>query len=111
MSTPTPEIAAQADRSETVLHTRTPATGALLGSVSLTAPGEVEATVGAVRKVQPLWALLRVQDRARYMRRVAQAIIDEFDELVELLGHEQGRPRAEVASMELLPAIDALIWI
>ena len=33
------------------------------------------------RKVQPLWALLRVQDRARYMRRVAQAVIDEFDEL------------------------------
>ena len=67
--------------------------------------------VEAARKVQPLWALLRVQDRARYMRRVAQAVIDEFDELLELLGREQGRPRAEVASMELLPAIDALIWI
>jgi acyl-CoA reductase-like NAD-dependent aldehyde dehydrogenase len=111
MSTPTPETPARADRLETVLHTRNPATGALLGSVSLTAPAEVDETVAAVRKVQPLWALLRVQDRARYMRRVAQAIIDEFDELVELLGREQGRPRAEVASMELLPAVDALIWI
>ncbi len=67
--------------------------------------------VGAVRRVQPLWALLRVEDRARYMRRVAQAIIDEFDELLELLGREQGRPRAEVATLELLAAIDALIWI
>ncbi len=35
----------------------------------------------AVAKVQPLWALLRVQDRARYMRRMAQAVIDDFDEL------------------------------
>ena len=34
-----------------------------------------------VAKVQPLWALLRVKDRARYMRRMAQAVIDDFDEL------------------------------
>jgi acyl-CoA reductase-like NAD-dependent aldehyde dehydrogenase len=93
------------------LHSRNPATGAILGEVAATPPAEVERVVGAARKVQPLWALLRVEDRARYMRRVAQAIIDEFDELTRLIGREQGRPRAEVASTELLAAIDALIWI
>jgi acyl-CoA reductase-like NAD-dependent aldehyde dehydrogenase len=93
------------------LQSRNPATGAVLGSVEATPPEGVEEVVEAVRRVQPLWALLRVEDRARYMRRVAQAIIDEFDELLELLGREQGRPRAEVATLELLPAIDALIWI
>ncbi len=93
------------------LRARNPATGAILGSVQATAPEQVEQVVGAARKVQPLWALLRVEDRARYMRRVAQAIIDEFDELARLIGREQGRPRAEVASTELLAAIDALIWI
>ncbi len=67
--------------------------------------------VAAVAKVQPLWALLRVQDRARYMRRMAQAVIDDFDELRETLAREQGRPRAEIAALELLAAIDALIWI
>ena len=93
------------------LRARNPATGAILGSVQTTAPEQVEHVVDAARKVQPLWALLRVEDRARYMRRVAQAIIDEFDELARLIGREQGRPRAEVASTELLAAIDALIWI
>jgi acyl-CoA reductase-like NAD-dependent aldehyde dehydrogenase len=93
------------------LRARNPATGAILGEVAATPPAEVERVVAAARKVQPLWALLRVADRARYMRRVAQAIIDEFDELARLIGREQGRPRAEVASTELLPAIDALIWI
>src|ERR1700722_414442 len=95
----------------TELEARNPATGALLGRVIATAPADVERVVAEARKVQPLWALLRVQDRARYMRRVAQAVIDEFDELLETIGREQGRPRAEVASMELLPAIDALKWI
>jgi acyl-CoA reductase-like NAD-dependent aldehyde dehydrogenase len=88
-----------------------PATGVLLGEVAATAPAEIDQVIAEVAKVQPLWALLRVEDRARYMRRVAQAIIDELDGLAELLGREQGRPRAEVMTLELLPAIDALIWI
>jgi succinate-semialdehyde dehydrogenase/glutarate-semialdehyde dehydrogenase len=103
-----PQAAAAAP---TEFQARNPATGAALGGVTTTAPGEVERVVQEARKVQPLWALLRVSDRARYMRRVAQAVIDEFDELVEAIAREQGRPRAEVASMELLAAIDALIWI
>jgi acyl-CoA reductase-like NAD-dependent aldehyde dehydrogenase len=93
------------------LHSRDPATGAPLGTVAATPLEEVQALVAGARKVQPLWALLRMADRARYMRRVAQAIIDEFDELARSIGREQGRTRAEVATMELLPAIDALIWI
>jgi acyl-CoA reductase-like NAD-dependent aldehyde dehydrogenase len=93
------------------LHARDPATGAPLGSVAATAPQQVEEVVAAVAKVQPLWALLRVKDRARYMRRMAQSVIDDFDELQEALAREQGRPRAEIATLELLAAIDALIWI
>jgi succinate-semialdehyde dehydrogenase/glutarate-semialdehyde dehydrogenase len=88
-----------------------PATGAVLGSVALSAPEAIDGVVAAVAKVQPLWALLRVKDRARYMGRMAQAVIDDFDELAELLAREQGRPRAEVAALELLAAIDALKWI
>jgi|HubBroStandDraft_2_1064218.scaffolds.fasta_scaffold00261_5 acyl-CoA reductase-like NAD-dependent aldehyde dehydrogenase len=88
-----------------------PATGAVLGNVAVTAPEHVEAVVAAVAKVQPLWALLRVKDRARYMGRMAQAVIDDFDELQNALAREQGRPAAEIAALELLAAIDALKWI
>jgi acyl-CoA reductase-like NAD-dependent aldehyde dehydrogenase len=88
-----------------------PATGATLGAVAITPAERVEQVVAAVAKVQPLWALLRVKDRARYMDRMAQAVIDDFDELQELLAREQGRPRAEIAALELLAAIDALRWI
>jgi succinate-semialdehyde dehydrogenase/glutarate-semialdehyde dehydrogenase len=88
-----------------------PVNGEALGSVELTPPEQLEAIVEDVAKVQPLWALLRLQDRARYMRRMAQSVIDDFDELQELLAREQGRPAAEVAALELLAAIDALMWI
>src|SRR5438477_364947 len=42
----------------------------------------VEALAQACAQVQPLWAALRVPDRARYLRRAAQAVVDELDELV-----------------------------
>jgi acyl-CoA reductase-like NAD-dependent aldehyde dehydrogenase len=93
------------------LIARNPATGAVLGRVKVTPPERIDEVVGEVAKVQPLWALLRVQDRARYMRRMAQSVIDDFDELKDALAAEQGRPRAEIAALELLAAIDALIWI
>jgi acyl-CoA reductase-like NAD-dependent aldehyde dehydrogenase len=88
-----------------------PATGELLVNLQLTAPSEVCDVVAQVAKVQPLWALLRLEDRARYMRRMAQAIVDEVDDLREKIAREQGRPRTEVAALELLVAIDALKWV
>lgn len=112
MSAPPSDIPGAPDApAEQRLTARDPATGAVLGSVPHTAPEHVEEVVAAVAKVQPLWALLRVRDRARYMGRMAQAAIDDFDELQEVLAREQGRPRAEVAALEVLAAIDALKWI
>jgi len=93
------------------LTARDPATGAVLGAVTITPPERINEVAEAVAKVQPLWALLRVKDRARYMGRMAQAVIDDFDELQEGLAREQGRPRAEIAALELLAAIDALKWV
>ena len=104
-------MASTGEQTRPRLSARNPATGAELGTVALTAPEDVAGVVAAVAKVQPLWALLRVGDRARYMRRMAQAVIDDFDELADVLVAEQGRPRAEIASLELLAAIDALAWI
>jgi acyl-CoA reductase-like NAD-dependent aldehyde dehydrogenase len=113
MNTPISDTPMPSDASprQTELTARDPATGAVLGTVTTTAPERVEEVVEAVAKVQPLWALLRVQDRARYMGRMAQAVIDDFYELQEALAREQGRPRAEIAALELLAAIDALKWI
>ena len=51
-----------------------------------------------------------MHDRARYMRRAADALLDDIDEIAELLVNEQGKPRAEAYTMELLPTVDALHW-
>ncbi|HEX2414134.1 MAG TPA: aldehyde dehydrogenase family protein [Thermoleophilaceae bacterium] len=88
-----------------------PLDGVLLGTVPTIAPEQVQALVDDVAGVQPFWAQLPLADRARYMRRAAQAIIDQLDELAELLSREQGKPRNEALTMELLPTIDSLRWL
>jgi acyl-CoA reductase-like NAD-dependent aldehyde dehydrogenase len=61
--------------------------------------------------VTRLWAQLRVPDRAHYLERTAQAVIDEFDALASALAAESQRPLVEIATLELLGAIDALRWL
>lgn len=106
-----PRDETQDPRDGAQIQARCPATGKVLGAVPITPPHRVETEVLATREVQPLWALLRIEDRARYVRHIAQAAIDELDEILSTLSAEGGRPAAEVATLEALPAIDALIWI
>jgi succinate-semialdehyde dehydrogenase/glutarate-semialdehyde dehydrogenase len=94
-----------------MLDSLSPTTGERLGAVSVTAPEAVQAVVDAVAQVQPFWAQLTLGDRARYLERAAQVLIDEADEIRDLIVREQGKPRNEAFSMEILPTIDALRWI
>ena len=93
------------------LESFNPATGQRVGAVPTITPDQVQGVVDEVAEVQPFWAQLPLSDRARYMRRTAQVIIDSLDEITALLSREQGKPRNESYVMELLPTIDALHWI
>ena len=93
------------------LESFSPIDGRRLGAVPTVTPEQVQSVVDDVAEVQPFWAALPLADRARYMRRTAQVIIDSLDELSELLTREQGKPRNESYAMELLPTIDSLHWI
>jgi succinate-semialdehyde dehydrogenase/glutarate-semialdehyde dehydrogenase len=93
------------------LESFNPATGELLGSVPTLAPAKVQDVVDDVAEVQPFWAQLSLEDRGRYMRRAADVLLDEMDELARLLTSEQGKPIVESYTMELLPTVDALRWV
>src|SRR3954462_7353507 len=71
----------------------------------------VETLAQQCAQVQPLWSQLRVADRARYLRRAAQAVVDELDELLPLFAQAHDRTPGEVATLEILPAIDGLTWL
>jgi acyl-CoA reductase-like NAD-dependent aldehyde dehydrogenase len=93
------------------LESFSPATGELLGVVPQTTPDDVQAVVDAAAQVQPFWEQLTLRDRARYLERAAQVVLDEGDAIRDLICREQGKPRNEAFSMEVLPTIDTLRWI
>src|ERR687891_873747 len=92
------------------LESFNPATGELVGTVDTITPDQVESVVADVAEVQPFWGELSLDDRARYMRQAADALLADLDEIAELLTSEQGKPRVESYTMELLPTIDLLHW-
>ena len=92
------------------LESFNPATGEPVGAVDTLTPAKVQGVVDDVARVQPAWAELTLEDRAGYMRRAADVILDEIDAIAELLSSEQGKPRDESYTMELLPTIDLLHW-
>ena len=57
---------------------------------------------------QPLWALVPAPARARYLRRMAQAILEEAGDLTNALALEAGVPRTEALLAELLPSVGGL---
>src|SRR5215207_8021331 len=93
------------------LESFNPTTGELVGSVETLTPAKVQGVVDDVAEVQPFWAALTLEDRARYMRRAGDVLLAELDEIAELLTDEQGKPRVESYTMEILPTVDALKWI
>jgi succinate-semialdehyde dehydrogenase/glutarate-semialdehyde dehydrogenase len=98
-------------RSKASLESFNPSTGELIGSVETLTPAKVQGVVDDVAEVQPFWAALTLEDRARYMRRVSDALLEDLDEIAQLLTIEQGKPRVESYTMELLPTVDSLNWI
>jgi acyl-CoA reductase-like NAD-dependent aldehyde dehydrogenase len=84
---------------------RSPVTGDVLGTV---AERDAGTAVAAARLVQPLWAAVPAAARAPYLRRAAQAVLDELDRLALLIARETGRPRSEALLAELLPSVSAL---
>ena len=98
-------------KSKPALESFSPATGELIGTVETITPAKVQGIVDDVAEVQPFWAALTLDDRARYMRRAVDVLLADLDEIADLLTNEQGKPRVESYTMELLPTVDSLKWI
>ena len=103
-------VTREATKATGELESRNPATGELVGSVGTLTPEQVQAVVDEVAEVQPFWGELSLEDRARYLRDAADALLGDIDEIAELLTREQGKPRVESYTMELLPTVDVLHW-
>ena len=104
------EIATQSPPAQSTLESFNPATGELVGSVATITPDQVQGVVDDVARIQPAWAELASMTAPATCAAPPTRCSTTIDEIAELLVAEQGKPRAEAYTMELLPTVDALHW-
>ena len=67
---------------------------------------EVLAAVNRGRSAQPAWAKLSYRERARFILRAREIVLDQLAEIDKLISRETGKPAREAISMEIVPTLD-----
>ncbi|WP_033073515.1 aldehyde dehydrogenase family protein [Sphingopyxis sp. MWB1] len=78
-----------------------PATGEAFADAPLADVGDLEKAVAAARRAFPAWAATPIDERAKAIDAIADAIEAEKDALAALLSLEQGKPRHGGAAGEI----------
>jgi succinate-semialdehyde dehydrogenase/glutarate-semialdehyde dehydrogenase len=86
-----------------------PATGEVLAEVPRLGVAETRRAFAAAADAFPAWSSLLARERAQILRRWADLIVDNVDDLSLLLTAEQGKPLAE-ARAEIVYAASFLEW-
>lgn len=100
---------------QTLPHTQTseiisydPSTGEEIGRVPLMDSAEVRSAVIKSRSAQSAWSRLSYRERARFILRAREIVLNEVDPIANLVSRETGKPAAEAISMEIVPTLDLM---
>ena len=87
-----------------------PATLEPLGEIDVATADDVRRAVERARAAQPGWAALRFDQRARFLLRARDLLVERVDEVAEVICRDTGKPRLEAVATEVLAGCDALTF-
>src|ERR1041385_8632281 len=85
-----------------------PSTGEEIGRAPLMNEADVAAAVNRARAAQPAWAKLSFRERARFILRARECVLDQLEDIAKLISRETGKPISEAISMEVVPTLDLM---
>jgi succinate-semialdehyde dehydrogenase/glutarate-semialdehyde dehydrogenase len=97
-----------ADNGESVTI-RNPANGSTVGTVPMMRGAETRRAIDAAAKAQPKWAARTAKERGALLRRFAELMLANTDDLAVIMTAEQGKPLAE-AKGEIAYAASFIEW-
>ncbi len=95
---------------ENVLVARNPATGAEIGRVRTTAPGEVAGIVARARGAQMEWSRASWKARRSVIDRWRRILSRDAEEWAMLIASEIGKPAMEAMGGDIISTLDAIRW-
>lgn len=99
-------IAADDGRTVTIAN---PANGSAVGTVPVLGASETRRAIDAAAAALPAWSRLTAKDRAVILRRLADLMLANADDLAVIMTSEQGKPLAE-ARGEVVYAASFIEW-
>src|SRR5215203_7570369 len=69
---------------------------------------DVAAALSRARAAQPGWAKLSYRERARFILRAREIVLDHLEEIATLISRETGKPATEAIAMEIVPTLDLM---
>ena len=85
-----------------------PATGELLGHVTVAGATQINAAVRAAQRGQIKWASMTGAERAKILRRTAEILRSRNQELAELESQDTGKPIQETSVVDVISGADCL---
>ena len=94
-----------------VLDDVDPSSGASFARIAFAGPEDVDKAAESAAFSAALWRGTSFEERGARLRRLAELIREQAGEIAELIAREQGKPRLEALTLEILPALDHLKFI
>jgi len=92
------------------LRLRSPVTLEPIGELECASEEDVRAALERARKAQPAWGELPVDERAVYLQRVSEVLLEKQDLVMQTVLRETGKAPSEAFSMEVFASLDALAY-
>jgi len=93
-----------------IYQLRSPVTLEPIGELECANAENVSQAVAKAREVQPAWEALSFKERAAYMRKTLEVVVDRQEEIMDTVVRETGKTRTEAFSMEVFSSCDSLCY-
>lgn len=90
------------------IYSKNPATGEVLQEFEPATDDQIRLAFDRARQAQELWQSVSIHHRQSKLVDLKEVILDRFDEISSILESENGKPRFEAMTTEILPTIDLL---
>lgn len=105
-----PQSVLELGAAQGVIRCFDPATREALGTVAVDDPDDVRRAIARAREAQVGWRETSFALRRRVLRRVADAVLAQVDDLVELIVRDSGKTRENALMGEIWTVLEKLRW-
>lgn len=92
------------------IYSKNPATGEVLQAFEPATDEQIRIAFEQARRAQEVWQSTSIRHRQSKLVDLKEVILDRFDEIASILESENGKPRFEAMTTEILPTVDLLAF-